>query len=265
MSRLLAVCILVGIIHMTDSLSLSVRWVGVKVGRVVTAASLFNILVLISRTANLLQAPMVGKMVDLAIKNHQSLPLLINFRLIILSSTIGTTLGILLMPTFINSFGRFIISFEKEGSIFRLILKMLKPKNIVAPIEDFVVPSKEIVDKDVFKNIPKKFFFLQLFITGFYTIGVLSSLYAGTIMPQYRITASQLSGIINGIATVLFMIFVDPSIAVITDQALRNMRPQRDVRNIVIMLSLARLVGTILAQLLIVPCAYLVAIVATKM
>lgn len=265
MSRLLAVCILVGIIHMTDTLSLSVRWVGVKVGRVVTAASLFNILVLISRTANLLQAPMVGKMVDLAIKNHQSLPLLINFRLIILSSTIGTTLGILLMPTFINSFGRFIISFEKEGSIFRLILKMLKPKNIVAPIEDFVVPSKEIVDKDVFKNIPKKFFFLQLFITGFYTIGVLSSLYAGTIMPQYRITASQLSGIINGIATVLFMIFVDPSIAVITDQALRNMRPQRDVRNIVIMLSLARLVGTILAQLLIVPCAYLVAIVATKM
>lgn len=250
---------------MTDTLSLSVRWVGVKVGRVVTAASLFNILVLISRTANLLQAPMVGKMVDLAIKNHQSLPLLINFRLIILSSTIGTTLGILLMPTFINSFGRFIISFEKEGSIFRLILKMLKPKNIVAPIEDFVVPSKEIVDKDVFKNIPKKFFFLQLFITGFYTIGVLSSLYAGTIMPQYRITASQLSGIINGIATVLFMIFVDPSIAVITDQALRNMRPQRDVRNIVIMLSLARLVGTILAQLLIVPCAYLVAIVATKM
>lgn len=265
MSRLLAVCILVGIIHMTDTLSLSVRWVGVKVGRVVTAASLFNILVLISRTANLLQAPMVGKMVDLAIKNHQSLPLLINFRLIILSSTIGTTLGILLMPTFINSFGRLIISFEKEGSIFRLILKMLKPKNIVAPIEDFVVPSKEIIDKDVFKNIPKKFFFLQLFITGFYTIGVLSSLYAGTIMPQYRITASQLSGIINGIATVLFMIFVDPSIAVITDQALRNMRPQRDVRNIVIMLSLARLVGTILAQLLIVPCAYLVAIVATKM
>lgn len=265
MNRLLAVCILVGIIHMTDTLSLSVRWVGVKVGRVVTAASLFNILVLISRTANLLQAPMVGKMVDLAIRNHQSVSLLNNFRLIILSSTIGTITGILLMPTFINSFARLIISFEREGSIFRLIFKILRPKNITIPLEDFVVPSKEIIDRNIFENIPRKFFFFQLFITGFYTIGVLSSLYAGTIMPQYRVTASQLSGIINGIATVLFMVFVDPSIAVITDQALRSMRPQRDVRNIVIVLVIARLVGTILAQLLIVPCAYLVAIVATKM
>ncbi|HRU33194.1 MAG TPA: DUF2837 family protein, partial [bacterium] len=82
MNRLLAVCILIGIIHMTDTLSLSVRWVGLKVGRVVTASSLFNILVIVSRTANLLQAPMVGKMVDLAIRNHQSLPLLNEFRLI---------------------------------------------------------------------------------------------------------------------------------------------------------------------------------------
>ncbi|HRR90875.1 MAG TPA: DUF2837 family protein, partial [bacterium] len=48
---------MIGIIHMTDTLSLSVRWVGLKVGRVVTASSLFNILVIVSRTANLLQAP----------------------------------------------------------------------------------------------------------------------------------------------------------------------------------------------------------------
>ncbi len=250
---------------MTDTLSLSVRWVGLKVGRVVTASSLFNILVIVSRTANLLQAPMVGKMVDLAIRNHQPLPLLNEFRLIILSSTIGTIIGMFLMPTFVKSFGKLIVSFEREGSIFKLILKLLRPKNIILPVENFVVPSKEIIGRDIFKNIPKKFFFLQLFITGFYTIGVLSSLYAGTIVPQYRVTASQLSGIINGIATVLFMIFVDPSIAVITDQALRDMRPQRDVRSIVIVLAIARLIGTILAQLLIVPCSYLVAIVATKM
>lgn len=265
MNRLISACILVGIIHMTDTLSLSVRWVGVKVGRVVTAASLFNILVLISRTANLLQAPMVGKMVDLAIKNHQSSPLLINFRLIILSSTLGTVAGMLLMPTFINTFGKLIIVFEKEGSILRLLFKILRPRSFVNSLEDFVVPSKEIIGRDIFKNIPKKFFFFQLLITGFYTIGVLSSLYAGAIVPQYRVTASQLSGIINGIATVLFMVFVDPSVAVITDQALRQVRPQRDVRNIVIVLTIARLMGTLLAQLLIVPCAYLVAIVATKM
>jgi hypothetical protein len=61
------------------------------------------------------------------------------------------------------------------------------------------------------------------------------------------------------------MVFVDPSVAVITDQALRQVRPQRDVRNIVIVLTIARLMGTLLAQLLIVPCARLVAIVATRM
>ncbi|MCX7796217.1 MAG: lipid II flippase Amj family protein [bacterium] len=265
MDRLIATCILVGIIHMTDTLSLSVRWVGVKVGRVVTAASLFNILVLVSRTANLLQAPMVGKMVDLSIKNHQTLPLLINFRIIILSTTIGTVVGILLMPTFINIFGKLIIIFEKEGSILRLFLKILNPKSFVGSLDDIVVPRKEIIGKDIFEGIPKKFFLFQLLITGFYTIGVLSALYAGAIVPQYRVTASQLSGIINGIATVLFMVFVDPSVAVITDQALRQIRPQKDVRNIVVTLTIARLMGTILAQVLIVPCARLVALVATKM
>jgi hypothetical protein len=265
MTRLLAVCILVGIIHMTDTLSLSVRWVGVKVMRVVTAASLFNILVLVSRTANLLQAPMVGKMVDLAIKNHQSDFLLQNFRIILFSSTIGTALGIFFMPTFVNIFGRLILGFEKEGSILRLIFKLLSPKVFSVTIDSFLPPKKEILKSDIFKSIPKKFFFLQLLITGFYTIGVLSSLFAGTIMPQYRVTASQLSGIINGIATILLMIFVDPSVAIITDQVLRGVRAQEDIRNVVVVLAFARILGTILAQALLVPCAYLVAFVATKM
>ncbi|MGB9681495.1 MAG: lipid II flippase Amj family protein [bacterium] len=265
MTRLFAVCILVGIVHMTDTLSLSVRWVGVRVGRVVTAASLFNILVLVSRTANLLQAPMVGKMVDLAIRNHRSDFLLQNFRIILLSSTIGTALGIFLMPTFVGIFGRLILSFEREGSILKLIFRLFTPRVFSVTIDSFLPPKKEMLKSNIFRDIPKKFFFLQLLITGFYTIGVLSSLFAGTIMPQYRVTASQLSGIINGIATILLMVFVDPSVAIITDQVLRGARPEDDIRNVVIVLAFARILGTILAQALILPCAYLVALVATKM
>jgi len=204
-------------------------------------------------------------MVDLAIKNHQSSPLLQNFRVILFSSTLGTALGIFFMPTFVNIFGRLILGFEREGSILRLIFKLFRPRTFSVTVDSFLPPKKDMLKSNIFKNIPKKFFFLQLLITGFYTIGVLSSLFDRAIMPQYRVTASQLSGIINGMAAILLMIFVDPSVAIITDQVLRAVRPQEDIRNVVVVLAFARILGTILAQVLIVPCAYLVAFVATKM
>ena len=47
----------------------------------------------------------------------------------------------------------------------------------------------------------KQFLILNAFVTAIYTIGVLCALLAGAYLPQYRATAIQLSGIVNGIAT----------------------------------------------------------------
>ncbi|MEK7376554.1 MAG: DUF2837 family protein, partial [Candidatus Margulisiibacteriota bacterium] len=88
------------------------------------------------------------------------------------------------------------------------------------------------------------------FMVSIYAIGVLSSLYAGAQVPEFRTTASQLSGIVNGIATVLLALMVDPTAAHITDMVIRGKRKENDVRTVVFYIVLGRIMGTlILSQL----------------
>jgi hypothetical protein len=110
--------------------------------------------------------------------------------------------------------------------------------------------------------IPKGFLVANVIVTGIYTIGVLSALYAGALFPQYRSTAVLLSAIVNGFATVLVATIVDPTAARITDQALRGERSVRDVKLVVMWLAVTRFLGTLLAQVLFMPAALLIRWVA---
>ena len=42
------------------------------------------------------------------------------------------------------------------------------------------------------------------------TVGVVASLYAGYLNPEFRVTASQLSAVVNGFATILLFALIDP-------------------------------------------------------
>jgi len=93
-------------------------------------------------------------------------------------------------------------------------------------------------------------------MVSIYAIGVLSSLYAGALVPEYRVTATQLSGIVNGIATILLVLMVDPTCALITDQAVRGKRSENDVRSMIFYIVLGRILGTlIISQLIFMPSA----------
>jgi len=93
-------------------------------------------------------------------------------------------------------------------------------------------------------------------MVSIYAIGVLASMLAGAMIPEYRVTATQLSAIVNGIATILLTLMVDPMAALITDQAARGKRPQSDVRAMVFYLISGRVLGTlIISQLILLPSA----------
>jgi hypothetical protein len=63
-TNLAIVCILTMIIHAAETLSYSIRYAGVKLNKIVVALSLTGIVVLVSRTANMLQAPMTATFID---------------------------------------------------------------------------------------------------------------------------------------------------------------------------------------------------------
>jgi hypothetical protein len=254
---LIVVCCFTALIHFTETIASSMRLTGVRTRQLALSLSFVNASLLISRMSNMLQAPLLGGMVDTAILENTVSALWGNFRFIIFAAFIGNLIGAILTPFAVSIFTRAIKKFDQIGHVPGLIAYGFKPKTLVEVIRAFRLPTLESFKGLSLKGIPTLFLWLNLFMVSIYAIGVLCSLMAGALIPTYRVTATQLSGIVNGIATILFTLMVDPIAAHITDQAARGKRKESDVRAVVFYIVLGRVAGTLLlSQLLFVPGAY---------
>jgi hypothetical protein len=95
-----------------------------------------------------------------------------------------------------------------------------------------------------------------------WTVGVFAALYAGYLAPEFRATASNLSGVINGGATILLFAIVDPFLAMLTDDVVGGRSTEPIFRRAVVWMLGSRLVGTALAQIIFLPSAHLIATLA---
>src|SRR5699024_9232566 len=135
------------------------------------------------------------------------------FRFHIGASTVGTILGILLLPTFIALFSRAIIHLsEEKGYVPSLFKRLFSLQYIKRCITHFSLPKFSYLRDTKIKDIPIRLFLVNMIITAIYTIGVLSALYAALLAPERASTAIMASGLINGMATILLVIFVDPKV-----------------------------------------------------
>ncbi|KKO54424.1 lipid II flippase Amj family protein [Paenibacillus sp. DMB20] len=259
-NSLILVFILTMVIHTAETLSYSVRYAGVKLNKIAVALSLTGIIVLVSRTSNLIQAPLTAKFVDYA-RIDPDFDVLRYFRFILLAASIGTLIAIALFPTFVNLFSRIIAKLEVAGSIPKL-LSSVTVSQLKNTKHYFRRPSLKI-SQFRYLDVPKRFIFLNVVVTAFYTVGVLSSLYAAHIVPELSTTASQASGIINGIATIILTIFVDPQLGLITDKATHEPRLRDQLGKVYMLLMVSRFFGTMLAQLVIIPAAYFISLAVT--
>lgn len=88
------------VIHLVGTLAFAFRIAGVRTGQIAVAFSSFNILVLISRTANSFQGTLLAKRVETAIGSRLIVSLDLDFLLILMMASIATLVGGLLIPTF---------------------------------------------------------------------------------------------------------------------------------------------------------------------
>ena len=119
-------------------------------------------------------------------------------------------------------------------------------------------PNVKLLSQFRYLGIPKRFLLINIMVTAFYSVGVLSSLYAAHLLPEFATTASQASGLINGIATILLTIFIDPQLGLITDKALHDESQRRQLGKIYAMLMTSRFLGTLLAQVFLIPSAHFI-------
>src|SRR6186713_2017102 len=95
---LLILCALTFVIHLIGTLAYSVRIAGTRTRRIALSLSLFNILILVSRTSNSFQAPLLAKRVESQLLVDSTASTM-DFRVLLLSATLATIVGALLIPT----------------------------------------------------------------------------------------------------------------------------------------------------------------------
>ncbi|AUS12715.1 DUF2837 domain-containing protein [Bacillus subtilis] len=246
------------LIHSIETLAYATRLSGARVGFIASALSLFNVMVIVSRMSNMVQQPFTGHLIDDAGKNALAI-VGEQFRFLIFGSTVGTILGIILLPSFVALFSRAIIHLAGGGSVFQVFRKGFSKQGFKNALSYLRLPSISYVKGFHMRLIPKRLFVINMLITSIYTIGVLSALYAGLLAPERSTTAVMASGLINGIATMLLAIFVDPKVSVLADDVAKGKRSYLYLKWTSITMVTSRVAGTLLAQLMFIPGAYYIA------
>ncbi|MEQ1640523.1 MAG: lipid II flippase Amj family protein [Novosphingobium sp.] len=262
-AQLLVICLLTFVINLIGTLAYSARIAGVRTRRIALSFALFNILVLVSRTSNSFLGPFLAKRIEVRLADGSGATLLADFQLILLSASAAVAIGIVLVPTGQRLFAKAIGYFQEHRSIARLVMKTATPTGLKA-VRDAVHPPSlthlrgYIGERGVGWGMLASNCLAQALLT----VGVMASLYAGYLNPEFRVTASQLSAVINGFATILLFALIDPQLSVMTDDAVDGRISEALFRRTIVWISLSRLAGTILAQVLFLPSAMLVAWIA---
>jgi Alternate to MurJ len=261
--QLLGLCALTFIIQLIGALAYAARIAGVRTRRIAVSFSLFNVLVLVSRASNSFQGPFLGKRIETSLTTGAGEQLLGDFRWLLASATLAAIVGALAVPTFQRIFSRAVEHFHANRSIPKLLLHGFA-KGGLSYIRDSVTPPSPAHIRGLRRKIgvPYGVVALNIGAQALLTVGVFAALYAGFLDPQFRVTAVSLSSVINGVATILLFVFIDPHLSIMTDDVMDGRTSEASFRRAVVWLAGSRVAGTLIAQIVFVPAAVGIAALA---
>jgi hypothetical protein len=260
---LLFLCFLTFVIHLIGTLAYSVRIAGIRTKRIAVSFALFSILVLVSRTSNSFLGPFLAKRGESNLAGTHATGLLLDFRWLLVSASAATVLGALLIPTFQRVFCRAVLHFQTHRSVPKLILHGFFKGGLSYVKDSASLPAvAHVTGIHRGHGVSPSMTLLNIAATALWTVGVFASLYAGVLDPSVRVTSSSLSSIINGGATLVMAIFIDPHMSAMTDDVMDGKVSEGQFRKAIVWLVGSRLVGTLLAQAFLLPSALLIVMVA---
>jgi hypothetical protein len=261
-TNLAIICGLTFVIHLIGTLAYAARIAGIRTGHIATALTLFNLLILISRTSNSFQAPFMAKRIETSFATPAT-ALLLDFQWILGSAALATLVGGLLIPSAQRALSRAVCILRTHRSIFRLLFHGMHPGRLLLARRYLTFPSLSNFQCLTTRGgLPWGFLGLNVIAVALWTVGVFASLYAGALEPGLRVTCSNLSSIINGLATIIMFLLLDPQLSLLTDDVAHRRVSEKAFRSAVAALVGARFMGVLLAQILLVPSALVIAFVA---
>ena len=262
-AQLIIICLLTAGINLIGTLAYAARIAGVRTRRIAMSFALFNVLVLVSRTSNAFLGPFLAKRIENRLASGGGEALLGDFRLVLLSASIAVAIGVVLVPTGQRLFARAIGYFQEHRSTTKMLLRCATPMGLRTIRDAITLPRMahlQALHRP--RGVSWSVLVANCLAQALITVGVVASLYAGYLNPEFRVTASQLSAVINGFATILLFAFIDPQLSVMTDDVTDGRVSEPLFRRTIIWISLSRLAGTLLAQALFVPSALAIAWIA---
>ncbi len=261
--QLLIICLLTAAINLIGTLAYAARIAGVRTRRIALSFALFNLLVLVSRTSNSFLGPFLAKRIETRLASGGGDALYGDFQMVLLSASAAVAAGIVLVPTGQRLFAKAIGYFQEHRSTAKMILKTATPTGLKS-VRDAIHPPSfaHLRNMRQASGVGWGVLAANCLAQALITVGVLASLYAGYLNPEFRVTASQLSAVINGFATILLFALIDPQLSVMTDDVVEGRVSEALFRRTIVWISFSRLAGTILAQALFLPSARLIALIA---
>lgn len=268
--------VLNGAVQMLAVGAFAARIAGVKTKRIALSISLFTLFATASRFANLFYAPLLGSISDrtgnavtaaiaagsAALAAPQVQQFELQLRLIVLLGTVGTLAGGLLLPTFQYMFVRGINSYQRTDSVPASLFRLTDWRVLRDIVRHVRLPNPAGWRQYKLASVPQKLLIANTVVQAVYAIGVVAAVYASVRDPAFARTATLLSGIVNGIGTIAFTLFVDPTAAGIVDSAVHGKRTIEDVRAMVFWLTVTMVLGTLISQLLLYPATVIIDIAA---
>jgi hypothetical protein len=148
------VFLLTFLIHLMSMLSYAIRIAGVRTGRLAVSLALFNILLLVSRTSNTFQAPLLAKHVEQNILAGGGSGIESDLRWLLIAAALASVVGLVLIPTFQRLFGVAIESLSRHRSMPRLLLRVMSFSSWRYLKSSIAVPQKENVTRLEVRQVP---------------------------------------------------------------------------------------------------------------
>lgn len=187
--------------HTLELIASHARFAGKILGKNATGYSVQNATFTLTRFLNILLMPILGYLIDVGV-NVQ------DYLLMVTTSLFGA--GVM---------GGVVFYFRRNIVCYYInVIKLFNSgKGLLSSIFNAFNRNKKIEETFFTYKIQPRFFILGLLIYTLYSIGVFSSYLAALKYPDYRLSISQMSGVVNALATILLTIKLDPMLSRVFD------------------------------------------------
>jgi len=250
------------LIYAVDASAYAARLAGVRTRRPMQARSIYNLLALSSRAASALQATLLAGLVDRAVASGVTTQLTGVLRMVLVAAAAGLIVGAALIPSLTRLLARAVRSYERRRSMPRVLLHGVRIEVLPRAREELRRPRLSALLWASRHRVPRRWVMLTIIVAAFYAVGGPAAQIASAMAPEGTRTALSLPSYVTGVGTILMVLFVDPITARAVDLALQGEQPPSHVTLITVWQIGGRLMGIVLAQLLLTPLARAFAFVA---